>query len=340
MNIDSNTSSSTATLTKNTNNTSKNSETNNKNNQTSFEAELQNFDNSKTNIDNETSARSEETRNENNTENKNIQNAINNETFNKETITNKNNSENKNVKNSLNNEILNSLNANINEIESSLVNSELDTTLYTDMSENNSVLNSNYINNTNIINTEDILSENIKELTNVQDLMSNAKNNVVSSLSDYATMESAFSYDSNSMQMSDGDALFFADMIKNNEGITTQSLAQNLQQIAEEGTEQLAKSSQVSSALMEKLSESLKTNQPFRIEFDSDLSVVMKVNKDGSIMANFIPGDKAVEQYLKNNISLLKQRFDEEDLSYSDLSYSNSREQSKEKQKEKHRENN
>lgn len=50
---------------------------------------------------------------------------------------------------------------------------------------------------------------------------------------------------------------------------------------------------------MDKLSESMKTNQPFRIDFDKDVSVIIKVNKDGSLAANFIPGDKAVEQYLK-----------------------------------------
>ena len=84
---------------------------------------------------------------------------------------------------------------------------------------------------------------------------------------------------------------------------------------------------------MEKLADSLRTNQPFRIDFDKDVSVIIKVNKDGSLSANFIPGDKAVEQYLRNNISYLRQRFDEENLSYSELNYSNSREQNRQKQK-------
>ena len=76
----------------------------------------------------------------------------------------------------------------------------------------------------------------------------------------------------------------------------------------------------------------MKTNQPFRIDFDKDVSVIIKVNKDGSIAANFIPGDKAVEQYLRNNISFLRQRFDEQNLSYSQLSYSNSRQQQQRRQ--------
>ena len=99
-----------------------------------------------------------------------------------------------------------------------------------------------------------------------------------------------------------------------------------------EGSQNVQQSVQVSSVLMDKLAESLKTNQPFRIDFDKDVSVILKVNKDGSLAANFIPGDKAVEQYLRNNISFLKQRFDEQDLPYSQLSYSNSRQQQQRRQ--------
>lgn len=86
---------------------------------------------------------------------------------------------------------------------------------------------------------------------------------------------------------------------------------------------------------MDKLAESMKTNQPFRIDFDKDVSVIIKVNKDGSLAANFIPGDKAVEQYLRNNIASLRQRFDEQDLSYTQLSYSNSRQQQQQKRQNK-----
>ena len=52
-------------------------------------------------------------------------------------------------------------------------------------------------------------------------------------------------------------------------------------------------------------------------------SVILRVGKDGAIAANFIPGDKAVEQYLRNNIETLKNTFKENELPYSDLSYSN-----------------
>ena len=51
----------------------------------------------------------------------------------------------------------------------------------------------------------------------------------------------------------------------------------------------------------------------------------MRVDKNGNLNANFIPGDKAVEAYLRNNISYLKQRFDEQDLPYNELTYSKHR---------------
>ncbi len=45
------------------------------------------------------------------------------------------------------------------------------------------------------------------------------------------------------------------------------------------------------------------------------------MSEDGKINAHFIPGDKAVEEYLKNNIPYLKQRFEEQNIPYANLSY-------------------
>lgn len=163
--------------------------------------------------------------------------------------------------------------------------------------------------------SQSLLSQNIQNLLNTKDLIS--------------TVNSASTVDYDVINMSDSDANFFANLVQN----TDMSMKDIASQISENTNVQTAKSVQVSSVLMEKLAESLKTNQPFRIDFDKDVSVIIKVNKDGSLMANFIPGDKAVEQYLKNNIASLRQRFDEENLSYSELSYSNSREQKQQRRK-------
>jgi hypothetical protein len=124
--------------------------------------------------------------------------------------------------------------------------------------------------------------------------------------------------------MSDADANFFANLVQKTD-MSMKNIMNEVSSEIVENSKNIQQNLRVSSVLMEKLSESLKTNKPFRIDFDKDVSVIIRVNKDGSLAANFIPGDKAVEQYLKNNIASLRQRFDEENLSYSELTYSNSK---------------
>lgn len=167
---------------------------------------------------------------------------------------------------------------------------------------------------------QSLLSQNIQDLLNTKDLMH--------------TVNSATTVDYDVINMSDSDANFFANLVQNTD-MSMQSIAANISDQIAEGAQNIQKNVQVSSVLMDKLAESMKTNQPFRIDFDKDVSVIIKVNKDGSLAANFIPGDKAVEQYLRNNIASLRQRFDEQDLSYTQLSYSNSRQQQQQKRQNK-----
>ena len=170
------------------------------------------------------------------------------------------------------------------------------------------------------IEGQSILTQNIQNLLNTKDLM--------------CTVNSAASFDYDVINMSDSDANFFANLVQNTD-MSMKSIASQIDNVITSDVQNVQQNVKVSSVLMEKLSESMKTNQPFRIDFDKDVSVIIKVNKDGSLAANFIPGDKAVEQYLRNNISSLRQRFDEQNLPYSDLSYSNSRRQQQERRRNK-----
>ncbi len=165
---------------------------------------------------------------------------------------------------------------------------------------------------------QSILTRNIQNLLDTQNLMS--------------SVNSASTFDYDVINMSDSDANFFANLVQNTD-MSMKSIAAQINDAMVNNSENVQRNVQISSVLMDKLSESMRTNQPFRIDFDKDISVIIKVNKDGSLAANFIPGDKAVEQYLKNNISFLKQRFDEQNLSYSELSYSNSRKQQQERRR-------
>ena len=165
---------------------------------------------------------------------------------------------------------------------------------------------------------QSVLAKNIQNLLDTKDLMN--------------TINSAHVVEYDSINMSVEDANFFANLVQNTD-MSMKGISNEINSELVQNNQNVQKNIQVSSVLMEKLADSLRTNQPFRIDFDKDVSVIIKVNKDGSLSANFIPGDKAVEQYLKNNIEALRQRFDEEDLPYSQISYSNSREGKKQRSK-------
>ena len=182
----------------------------------------------------------------------------------------------------------------------------------------------NELSNANFDNT-DILNQNIQSLMNTGDMIS-FKN------SDFSQLNASINYQSVSMDMN--DAMFFTDLVQNTD-MSMQSIASNIQNMAKADAQAAVKAAKVSETMMNLLSESMKNNQAFRIDFDKDISVIIKVNKDGSIMANFIPGDRAVEEYLKNNIGFLRQRFDDEKLSYSQLSYSQHKEEQERQSKNK-----
>lgn len=143
------------------------------------------------------------------------------------------------------------------------------------------------------------------------------------------------------IKMDNNDIKFFVNLV-NNQQMTAQGAQANMAnnpslnnftEIKSEATQQTV---QVSAALMDSINESYKTNKPFRIDFDSDVAVIMKVDKDGVLSANFIPGSAAVENYLRNNIPTLQQSFNNQNLPYNELSYSR---QQKQDQQEKQQNN-
>lgn len=193
----------------------------------------------------------------------------------------------------------------------------------------------------NVVDSEELLAQNIKAIINTNKEISQVLNSR-QNIANFAEVANSLStkIDYNTFKMDDNDALFFANLVQNTD-MSMQSVASEIKNLAEVSVQEAQKTANVSATLMKALHESVKTNQPFRIDFDKDISVIIKVNKDGSIAANFIPGDKAVEEYLKMNISSLKQRFEQEDISYSDLSYSRSKQQQEQQEnnKRKNKEN-
>ncbi len=140
-----------------------------------------------------------------------------------------------------------------------------------------------------------------------------------------------------SMKISESDANFFLNLTQTNDVSMSNIVAQG-QNLLNDGVDitKVKQNVEVSQTLLNALKEARETNQPLRIDFASNVSVILRVGRDGVLSAQFIPGDKVAEQYLKNNIEALKSSFDEKDLPYNELSYSNSsKEQNRKRREEK-----
>ena len=96
------------------------------------------------------------------------------------------------------------------------------------------------------------------------------------------------------------------------------------------------KTIEATNSLLNMLKTSLDSNKPIRLDFDKDVTVILKLDKEGKIQAHFIPGTSEAESYLKQNLVCLKQRFDDEEINYSYLGYSKNQQNSKKQKRSKH----
>ena len=79
------------------------------------------------------------------------------------------------------------------------------------------------------------------------------------------------------------------------------------------------RASQVSKTLADLLAKAMNDNKPIRIDFDNNISVIIKIDRAGKISADFLPSSQVAEAYLKENLPLLKQRFDDNNIDYNEL---------------------
>ena len=143
-------------------------------------------------------------------------------------------------------------------------------------------------------------------------------------------------YNFDSLMMSKEDALFFVNLTQ--EGQFAVETAQtgefkNLMQIQVAQTSVTQKTVEVTNQLTALIEKAQNTQKPVRITFDNDVSVIIKIDKQGKVTAEFIPGSLEVENYLRNNISALRQKFDEQNLPYNDLFYRQNGRQNRNKDK-------
>ena len=172
-----------------------------------------------------------------------------------------------------------------------------------DLAEENAILstmNENMaIAQKNMLLNKDNQTAKTKTVTNEQGIKKvDAKTNI--------TTDTVVKFDEIAMNKSDVD--FFANLVEN--GSVDMNSVQNAQ-----------KSSQVSKTLADMLAKSMEDNKPIRINFDNDISVIIKINKNGKISADFLPSSQVAEAYLKENLPILKQRFDDNNIDYEELNH-------------------
>lgn len=145
-----------------------------------------------------------------------------------------------------------------------------------------------------------------------------------------------FNYDTLSMDFA--DALFFINLTKEGQFSITSTTDGNVENIIQTEIAQTSatqKSVEVTNKLTELIEKAQNTQKPVRISFDNDVSVILKIDKHGKLTAEFIPGSLEVENYLRNNIASLRQKFDEQNLPYNDLLYRQSDRNNKRQNKER-----
>lgn len=129
-----------------------------------------------------------------------------------------------------------------------------------------------------------------------------------------------------SIIMNQADVEMFANIVENRE--------LNLNDIT---SETAIKSVKISKTLADMLVKAKESNQPLRIDFDNNISVIIKISRDGKISADFLPSTQIAEAYLKENLPLLRQRFDDNNIKYDELNQRERKEQNKEQNRKKGR---
>ncbi|MBQ9245147.1 hypothetical protein IJ182_02640 [bacterium] len=131
-----------------------------------------------------------------------------------------------------------------------------------------------------------------------------------------------FNYDSISMNIE--DAMFFVNLAQDGKFSVENAQNGDFKAIIQTEIAQNTisrKVVEVTNQITSLIEKAQNTQKPVRISFDNDVSVVLKIDKHGKVSAEFIPGSLEVENYLRNNISALRQRFDEQNLPYNELYY-------------------
>lgn len=145
----------------------------------------------------------------------------------------------------------------------------------------------------------------------------------------FLSLDFGSEFEINADKIGVNDAIFFVNLL-NQQNLISYSIEDNKIQLSLDNQKINATNS-----LLNMLQTSIDSKKPIRLDFDKDVTVILKMDNDGKIQAHFIPGTLEVEKYLKNNIQSLKQAFEEEEINYSYLGYSKHKDNSKKEKRGK-----
>ena len=177
------------------------------------------------------------------------------------------------------------------------------------MSENIAIANKNML---NIKETQE--KNEVKTEEKVETIINNEGIKKVDKKTDIV-VDTIVKYDN--VIMTKEDVNFFVNLVQNN--------------IVEINSLQDVKASNVSKTLADLIAKAKEDNKPIRIDFDNDISVIIKISREGKLSADFLPSSQIAEAYLRDNLPILRQKFDDNNIEYDEL---NQRKQKQDNNKE------
>lgn len=134
------------------------------------------------------------------------------------------------------------------------------------------------------------------------------------------------------------DDIEFFKLISDKKEITINNLTPQDNKISlttlQEGQQQVSyKTINISKGLFNLVEYTFKTQKPVRLDFQGTSSVILKVNNEGKLTAEFMTNDAAMEYALKSSIPGLRQKMDSEGIPYQEISYRDNKKQNKDNKK-------
>ena len=188
-------------------------------------------------------------------------------------------------------------------------------------------------------NKSNELKLNVKDLAEEKAIMSTMEENIAIANKNMAMAKTKTVQNEKGIQKVDTKSNIVVDtIVKYDNVIMDRSDVEFFTNLVENGIVEMKdvaaaeKSSRVSKVLADLLAKAMNDNKPIRIDFDNNISVIIKIDRAGKISADFLPSSQVAEAYLKENLPLLKQRFDDNNIDYNEL---NQRQRKQDNQEDK-----